>query len=208
MQGPPREGMYQGPPPMHGPAAPGQFGPPQSSQQAPPPMHGPAAPGQFGPPQSPPQAPPSGRSPGPPQGRPFGAPSHTGSPRPKAMNAIGALAAVSLIAVVCGLFIKENGRTAWDAVNAWGVLAILGALLTVVPALGSSNLSPLRAWQVSACGAGALALFWVLFVLPNVGSNTSLALTIGVAAGLVAAWLAPGRERPEESPQPERQRTW
>jgi hypothetical protein len=33
----------------------------------------------------------------------------------------------------------------------------------------------------------------VLFVLPSVGSNTSLLTTIGVAAGAVAAWLAPGK---------------
>jgi hypothetical protein len=40
-----------------------------------------------------------------------------------------------------------------------------------------------------------LLLFWVLFVLPNVGSNTSLLTTIGVAAGAIAVWIAPGRDQ-------------
>jgi hypothetical protein len=61
------------------------------------------------------------------------------------------------------------------------------------------GLTEARAWQVAACGAAALVLFWVLFVLPAVGSNTTLLATIGVAAGLVAAWIAPGRPDAAES---------
>ena len=94
-----------------------------------------------------------------------------------------------------GLTLKEDGRNQWDTVHAWGALAIAGAALTLAPALGRSvGLTPLRAWQAAACGAGALVLFWVLFTLPSVGSNVSLLTTIGVAAGLIAAWVAPGRE--------------
>ena len=43
--------------------------------------------------------------------------------------------------------------------------------------------------------AANLVLFWVLFTLPTVGSNTSLVTTVGAAAGIVAVWFAPGRDQ-------------
>ena len=112
----------------------------------------------------------------------------------KAITAVWVLGLVSVAGTVIGLSVNENGHNAWHAVNAWGGLAIAGAVLTLAPAVaGSLNLTPHRAWQVAACGAGALLLFWVLFVLPEAGTNTSLVVTIGAAAGIVAAWIAPGR---------------
>lgn len=116
------------------------------------------------------------------------------APRAKGSGTIAILGLVAVACVILGLSIDENGHNAWDSVNAWGGLAVAGALAVLAPALGRSiGLSAQRAWQVAVCGAGALVLFWVLFVLPSVGSNTSLLTTIGVAAGLIAAWLAPGR---------------
>lgn len=113
----------------------------------------------------------------------------------KVISAIWVLGFISIAATVLGLSVNENGHNAWHDVNAWGGLAIAGAVLTLAPALATSlNLTPHRAWQVATCGAGALLLFWVLFVLPEVGTNTSLVVTIGAAAGIVAAWIAPGRE--------------
>lgn len=116
-----------------------------------------------------------------------------------AMAGVVTLALVGVVAVVVGLSLKENGTTGWQSVRAWGGLAVLGGLATLAPALGGSMMSPHRAWQVAACGAGALGLFWVLFVLPAVGSNTSLIVTIGTAAGVAAAWVAPGRTTETES---------
>jgi hypothetical protein len=106
---------------------------------------------------------------------------------------------------VLGLTLDENGNNAWRSVHAWGGLAIAGAALTLTPALARSfNLAPSRAWQIAACGAGALVLFWVLFVLPAVGSNTSLVTTVGAAAGVIAVWIAPGREStPPGGPGPQ-----
>ena len=128
-------------------------------------------------------------------------------PVPKVVSAIWVLGLISLAATVIGLSVKEDGFNAWHSVHAWGGLAIAGALLTLAPAMARSlNLTPERAWQVAACGAGALLLFWVLFVLPAVGSNTSLVVTIGAAAGVIAAWIAPGRESaPTHRPD---QHTW
>jgi hypothetical protein len=130
-----------------------------------------------------------------PAGPPPKQPKPAKPPVPKVISAIWVLGLISVAGTVAGLSIKEDGNNAWHSVHAWGGLAIAGALLTLAPAVaGSSNLTPQRAWQVATCGAGALLLFWVLFVLPAVGSNTSLVVTIGVAAGVIAAWIAPGRE--------------
>jgi hypothetical protein len=102
---------------------------------------------------------------------------------------------ISVIGVALGLSISENGSNAWHSVHAWGGLAILGALLTLAPAAAAAlRMTHRRAWQVAACGAAALILFWVLFTLPSVGSNTSLLTTVGVGAGVAAVWIAPGRE--------------
>ena len=104
------------------------------------------------------------------------------------------LGLVSILGVVLGISLKEDGANAWHSVHAWGGLAIAGAVLTLAPVAGHSfGMTAARAWQTAVVGAGALVLYWVLFVLPSVGSNTSLLTTIGVAAGAVAAWLAPGK---------------
>jgi hypothetical protein len=127
---------------------------------------------------------------------------------PKAFSAIWTLGLVSIAATALGLSLKEDGRNAWHSVHAWGAVAVVGAVLTLTPALGHSmNLTRQRAWQVAACGAGALLLFWVLFVLPNVGSNTSLLTTVGVAAGVIAVWIAPGREQAADGAPPQ-QNVW
>src|SRR3954466_2876062 len=72
----------------------------------------------------------------------------------KAAQLVWVLGVVSVVAVTLGLSLKEDGRNQWDSVNAWGGLAIAGALLTLAPAVGRSlGLTPQRAWQVAACGA-------------------------------------------------------
>lgn len=228
-QGPPQQGPpQQGPPqqdtptqhiPLRGqpPRQPSGFPPdqrerPQQNPQGPSPQRFLGVPQNVpGPPQNfqtPPQNPDAqGARPG------YGAPPHAQAeherrqheqqqkqPRDKAVTAIWALGLVSLAAVVLGLSLSEDGHNAWHTVHAWGALAILGAILTLAPAAaGGLNLSAQRAWQAAACGTGALLLFWVLFVLPSAGSNTSLAITVGVAAGIIAVWLAPGRETDNKS---------
>ena len=194
------------------------------------PPHGQGYPIQQPPGQQPPAQPPSGQPPqgpppppGPPpamptqqfqtgpggQWNPAGPPPKPAKPPvPKVISAIWALGLISVAATAIGLSVKEDGFNAWHSVHAWGGLAIVGAVLTLAPAVaGSMNLTPPRAGQVAACGAGALLLFWVLFVLPAVGSNTSLVVTIGAAAGVVAAWIAPGRESAAATKQSD-QHSW
>jgi hypothetical protein len=124
----------------------------------------------------------------------YPAPHSSRTPLQKAQAAVGIWGAIAVVAIVLGLSIPEDDHSQWSSVHAWGALAILGAVLTAIPAFaGSVSLSAHRAWQGAAIGAGILAVFWVLLVLPSVGSNMSLVLTVGVAAGCAAAWLAPGR---------------
>jgi hypothetical protein len=124
-------------------------------------------------------------------------------PPVRGANAIWALGIVSLAGVILGLTIEEDGRNAWDSVHAWGAVAVVGAVATLAPVLGRSfGRSADRVGMVAASGAGALVLFWVLFTLPAVGSNTSLLVTVGVAAGIIAAWTGAGR--PDGAPR----RTW
>jgi len=114
--------------------------------------------------------------------------------------ALTLFAAASLAAVAIGISVPEDGHNAWHTVKAWGGVALVAAALTFAPALGSAlRLTPYRAWQVAAGGAAGLGLYWVLFVLPDIGKNTSLATTVGVAAGIVVAWIAPGRH-PADGP--------
>jgi hypothetical protein len=169
------------------------------------------------------QGPPSGPIPTPPPGvpgaptqqfqtapggqwQPAGPPKPQRPPVPKVITAIWVLGLISVAATIVGLSVSEDGANAWKSVHAWGGLAIVGALLTLAPAMARSmNMTEHRASQVAVCGAGALLLFWVLFVLPAVGSNTSLVVTIGAAAGVIAAWIAPGRD---VGPARSDQHTW
>lgn len=123
------------------------------------------------------------------------------------VTAIWTLAGIALAGVVLGLTLNENGHNAWHTVHAWGVLPIAGAALTAAPALSAGNgLTPRRAWQLSVAGAVLLVLFWILLVLPDVGSNTTLLTTVGTAAGVLCAWIAPtgaptdGRSGPPPGP--------
>ena len=114
--------------------------------------------------------------------------------------ALTLFAAASLATVAIGVSVPEEGHNAWHTVKAWGGVALVAAALTFAPALGSAlRLTAYRAWQVAAGGAGGLGLYWVLFVLPDIEKNTSLATTAGVAAGIVVAWIAPGRQ-PADGP--------
>jgi hypothetical protein len=117
------------------------------------------------------------------------------TPRPHV--AVTLFAAASLLAVAIGISVPEGGHNAWHSVKAWGGVALIAAALTFAPSVGSAlRVSAYRAWQIAAGGAAGLALYWVLFVLPDVAKNTSLITTLGVAAGIVVAWIAPGRQAP------------
>lgn len=194
----------QAPPGQYPPAAPAQHGPAQGLSQGPPqgptqgpiqgPNQGPSQGGPLqggGPLQAPQQVPPGYGYP--PAGGANGWPAPTQQLPAAAPGAstVWVLGLVSVIAVVAGLSISEDGRNAWDSVNAWGGLAVVGAILAAAGAWGPTfGLRGGRAPQLALVGAGLLGLFWVLLVLPSVGSNTSLVTSVGVLAGAAAAWKA------------------
>ena len=77
----------------------------------------------------------------------------------------------------------------------WNWLAIVAAVLTLLPAVrGAVNISADLARTIAWVAAGALLLWWVLFVLPVIGLTTAFLATLGVAAGVGAVWRQPGSE--------------
>jgi len=206
MHGLPPHGAPAGPPqpPAPPPGLPQQGPPPQGS---PLPGHrldaGSGAPTAYlprqGAPQGPPAGPPPGApgAPGAPHPGPHGAP-HAAPAQPpmsRLQLAVTLFAVASVAGVALGISVPEDGHNAWHSVKAWGGVALVAAVLTLAPALGSAlRLSAYRAWQIAAGGAAGLGLYWVLFVLPDISKNTSLITTLGVAAGIVVAWIAPGRQ--------------
>ena len=111
--------------------------------------------------------------------------------------AVTLFAAASLVAIAIGISVPEGGHNAWHTVKAWGGVALVAAALTFAPSVWSAvRITAYRAWQVAVGGAAGLALYWVLFVLPDIAKNTALITTLGVAAGIVVAWIAPERHGP------------
>lgn len=133
---------------------------------------------------------------------PFGA---TGA---AAVGASTWLALASVVAMVLAVSLKEDGDNGWGRIGVWAGFAIAAAVLTLAPTIGRQmNLTSARAWRVAATGAVGLVAFWVLFVLPSIAMNISFAATLGVAAGVAAAWFAPGRPD-ASSPDRSAGQTW
>ena len=104
---------------------------------------------------------------------------------------------LALLAVACvalAVSIEEDGDHGWGRIGVWAAFAIGCAVLTLAPAVRNQvSLAPDTAWRVATAGAVGLAGYWVLFVLPRIEMNVSFLATLGCAAGIFAAWQAPGR---------------
>src|SRR5580765_3583489 len=142
---------------------------PQWGQPVPPPA--PEAPTSF-PPPPPPTAP--------------VAPARGPVPAPAAhgvgTSAWPLLAVASLLLLIMGLSIPEDGVVGWR-VGAWAAFAVVCCLALFVPLFGAAfNLTPDRAWRVAAAGATGLFVFWLLLVVPVISRNTSFLLTASMAA--------------------------
>lgn len=101
---------------------------------------------------------------------------------------------LGVIALVLAIFLKEAGTNLWDALSeAWAIFAIVAAVLALVPSFASAlSLRQRVAWQIGAGSVGALLLWWVLFILPNIARNTSFLATLAIAAIAIGVWLSPG----------------
>jgi hypothetical protein len=118
------------------------------------------------------------------------------------------LGLVAIAGVVLGLLLKVENKVGavggdaegkvklWDTMGwTWNWLAIVAAALTLIPAVRSAiNISADLARSIAWVAAGALLLWWVLFVLPVIGLTTAFLATIGVAAGVGAVWLSRDNE--------------
>ena len=115
-----------------------------------------------------------------------------------------ALGVVAVLGVVLGLLLKVEDKVGtgvadakgkvklWDTMGwTWSWLAVVAAVLTVLPAVRSAvNISDSLSKTITAVAAGALVFWWVLFVLPYISLTTGFLATVGVAAGVGAVWLS------------------
>lgn len=110
------------------------------------------------------------------------------------MPAAAAFGAVVL--VLLGLSIPFNSGNAWSTHTAWAVFAVLAALVCTVPMLlRGSGRSARSLWSIGAAGAAGVLAYWVLLVLPSVGSNQGFVLTLAAALGVFSSWASPLRPR-------------
>jgi len=141
-----------------------------------------------------------------------GQPSRRNAPDIK-ISAPLVLGVLAVVGVVLGLLLKvadksnpisnANGAAGfakvrlWDTMGwTWAIVAIAAAVATLLPALRSLvNLDYELAVRIATVGAGTLVFWWVLFVLPRIELNTAFIATVGVAAGLGAAWYATSDRR-------------
>jgi len=106
------------------------------------------------------------------------------------------LGLLALVLLEVGLALHFDTRSLWDVVPTWSAFATVATLLVLVPSvarLAGRALPGQAGWRVAAAGAAALAVFWVLVVLPVAASDRGFWLTAALGAAGAAAWLTPGR---------------
>ena len=106
------------------------------------------------------------------------------------------LGVLALVLLELGLALDFDTRSLWDVVPTWSAFATVATLLVLVPSLtrlAGRELPGQLAWRAGAAGLAALAVFWVLVVLPVAASDRGFWLTAALGAAGAAVWLAPGR---------------
>ncbi len=119
-----------------------------------------------------------------------------GVPDRSALAGVG-LAALSVVLLQLGLA-QDDGRL-WSAVTLWAVFATAATVLGLV-ALGARVAAPARvpasaATRVTGAAVLALAVFWLLVVLPMVASDPGFLVTAALLALGGALWVGPARGR-------------
>jgi hypothetical protein len=119
-----------------------------------------------------------------------GLPAQSTSPLP-AVAGVG-----GIILVLLGLSVPFDSTNGWSAHTAWAIFAALAAIVAVTPLVTSSGDRPPRTvFNIGAAGAAGLFAYWLLLVLPSVGSNEGFVLTVGTALAVAAVWWSPTRPR-------------
>ncbi|MET3805713.1 apolipoprotein N-acyltransferase [Nakamurella sp. UYEF19] len=117
----------------------------------------------------------------------------TGTPAERFAGFGGPLA---VVLAALGLSIPFDSSNAWSSQISWAIFAQLAALAAGAPALlRSSGQSPRSSWFVGAVGTSGLLGYWLLVVLPSVGSNEGFVLTLATALAACGSWFSPHRPR-------------
>lgn len=107
------------------------------------------------------------------------------------------LAALSLILLELGLALGFDSVSLWDVVPLWSAFATVAVVVGLVALLvGSSPAGRARpdlAWRVGAAGLIALAVFWLLVVLPGADSDRGFLLTAALGCLGAALWVGAKR---------------
>ena len=117
-------------------------------------------------------------------------------PDRSALAAVG-LAALSVVLLQLGL--AQDDARLWSAVTLWGAFATAATVLGLV-ALAARVAAPSRipagtATRLAQAAVLALAVFWLLVVLPIVASDPGFLVTASLLALGAALWVGPARER-------------
>lgn len=193
---PPQQGGF---PPPHQQGQPGQG--PQSPQNPGRPEYGgqqdAGRPQPGGPGQPPYGAPPGGwhqgqapgqQGPYPGQPQQPGKPAKSTPPLTTSQILRFVFAGLAAVLVILGVSLPIDGETMWTEGTLWtifGVLAVLAA-----GALAFVRASKDVWWLVGVSGVAALALFWVLIMLPGITSNNGFLVTVGLGLAALGLYLA------------------
>jgi hypothetical protein len=114
----------------------------------------------------------------------------------RTLVAVG-LAALAVVLLQLGL--TRDDADLWSTVTLWAAFATAATVLGLV-ALAARAAAPARvparvATQVVGAAVVALAIFWLLVVLPIVASDPGFLVTAALLALGAALWIGPGRER-------------
>ncbi len=114
----------------------------------------------------------------------------TPSPAPGGVLA-KVLAIVAPVLLLAGLLYPEGG-IALTRVPLWSLYAIACCVVVFVGVMGGRG-SRAGRLDLGLVGAGGLAAFWVLLVLPGIASNAGFLLTAATVTAGLAAWLSRDR---------------
>jgi hypothetical protein len=104
------------------------------------------------------------------------------------------LAVLAVVLLEVGLLLRFSSVSYWSAVPLWSAFATLVAVVALVAvAAGSIPARSSTARPVAIGAVVALAVFWVLVVVPNVASDRGFVLTAALACLAAAVWAGTRR---------------
>ncbi len=116
---------------------------------------------------------------------------------PRDRSALVAVGLAALAVVLLQLGLVDDDADLWSRVTLWSAFATAATVLGLI-ALGVHAVGRLSARLTTRLVAGAvlaLAIFWLLVVLPIVASDPGFLVTAALLALGAALWLGPGKDR-------------